>query len=279
MTSQARALHRPAIQVRRLGLTLSAAVPKHFFAGDPFLSAFYAAMSTVFPEGERFFIDAVRHYQPQLDDPALVAEVRRFIGQEAHHGKEHEAFNSWLEAQGYPVAPVLKRITEGLSLARQHLSPRRQLAMTLALEHFTAIMAHQFLTDPTVSEQLHPEVRELFRWHAMEETEHKAVAYDVYVASGGDYWTRALTMLQVTLLFWIRILTITHGYLKSEGNGGLGRMLRGLRWLAISPGPLRKLAPQYLDYFRPGFHPWQHDNHALIAPLQAQMADRVIHRD
>lgn len=279
MTAQVALLSRPAIQVRRLGLKISASVPKHFFADDPFLSSLYAAMSTVFPDGERFFIDSVRRYQKELTDPNLINEVRKFIGQEAHHGLEHEALNSWLEEKGYPITPVLNRIREGLEMARQNLGPRQQLAMTLALEHFTAIMANQFLTHPEMSEGLHPEIHALFSWHAVEETEHKAVAFDVYQATGGGYWNRVLMMIQVTVLFWLRILAITHAYLKSEGNSGIVRMLRGGWWLLGNPGPLRRLIPEYLDYFRADFHPWQHDNRALIAPLQEQLQTNVIARD
>ncbi|MDF1822472.1 MAG: metal-dependent hydrolase [Alcanivoracaceae bacterium] len=273
MTAQAR-LHKAIdITVRKLSLRPSASIAKHFHGGDPFLSAFFAAMSSVFPDGERFFIDSVRHYQKQLNDPELARQVRRFIGQEAHHGQEHEAFNQWLEDKGYPVSETLRRLSEGLSAARQRLSPRQQLAMTLALEHFTAIMANQFLTLPELSEQIHPEIRELFIWHAVEETEHKAVAFDVYQAVDGGYWNRVMIMLQVTLLFWFAITRITWRNLKSEGNASITRMLRGYWWLVGKPGPLRKLLPEYLDYFRPGFHPWDHDNRELIRPLQDRMAE------
>ncbi|MGB1219958.1 MAG: metal-dependent hydrolase [Alcanivoracaceae bacterium] len=273
MTAQAR-LHKAIdITVRKLSLRPSASIAKHFHGGDPFLSAFFAAMSSVFPDGERFFIDSVRHYQKQLNDPELARQVRRFIGQEAHHGQEHEAFNQWLEDKGYPVSETLRRLSEGLSAARQRLSPRQQLAMTLALEHFTAIMANQFLTVPELSEQIHPEIRELFIWHAVEETEHKAVAFDVYQAVDGGYWNRVMIMLQVTLLFWFAITRITWRNLKSEGNASITRMLRGYWWLVGKPGPLRKLLPEYLDYFRPGFHPWDHDNRELIRPLQDRMAE------
>ena len=272
MTAQARLQKAVDITVRKLSLRPSADIARHFHSGDPFLSAFFAAMSSVFPDGERFFIDSVRHYQKQLNDPELVQQVRRFIGQEAHHGQEHEAFNQWLTDKGYPVGETLRRLTEGLAAARQRLSPRQQLAMTLALEHFTAIMANQFLTMPALSEQMHPEIRELFIWHAVEETEHKAVAFDVYQAVDGGYWNRVMIMLQVTLLFWLAITRITWRNLKSEGNASLWRMLRGYGWLLAKPGPLRKLLPEYLDYFRPGFHPWDQDNRELIRPLQDIMA-------
>lgn len=272
MTAQARLNKAIDITVRKLSLRPGKDIDRHFHSGDPFLSAFFAAMSSVFPDGERFFIDSVRHYQDQLDDPELVLHVRRFIGQEAHHGQEHETFNQWLTDKGYPVGETLRRLSEGLSAARQRLSARQQLAMTLALEHFTAIMAHQFLTMPELSEKMHPEIRELFIWHAVEETEHKAVAFDVYQSVDGGYWNRVLIMLQVTLMFWIAISRITWRNLKSEGNASLGRMMRGYWWLLAKPGPLRKLLPEYLDYFRPGFHPWDQDNRELIRPLQARMA-------
>lgn len=270
MNARAHLTDRISIQVRKLGLRPSASLPKHF-AGEAFQSAFLAAMSTVFPDGERFFIDAVRHYRDQLQDPALLAEVSAFIGQEAHHGREHEAFNEWLEEKGYPLSPALERVRDGLNMARRNLSPKRQLAMTIALEHFTAIMAHQFLSNPALSEDMAPEIRELFLWHAVEETEHKAVAFDVYEAAGGDYWTRASTMFQITLLFWFNMMRTTHNYLKSEGNATPGEWLKGTWWLLGKPGPLRRLIPDYLAWFKPGFHPWEQDNRELIGPLQAEM--------
>lgn len=270
----ARAQIRKAIDitVRKLDLKPSSDIPRFFHGDDPFLSAFMAAMSSVFPDGERFFIDSVRHYQDALKDPTLKAEVRAFIGQEAHHGREHEAFNDWLLEKGYPINETLERVTNGLNMARQRLSPRQQLAMTLALEHFTAIMAHQFLTLTELSEDLHPEIRQLFRWHAVEETEHKAVAYDVYEDVDGGYWNRVLMMVEITVLFWFAISRITWRYLRAQGKASVPRMLRGYGWLLFKPGPLLRLLPQYLDYFRPGFHPWDHDNRELIEPLQAEMA-------
>ena len=275
MNARAQISRKIDIQVRKLGLKPAAGTPRHF-AGDAFQSALLAAMSTVFPDGERFFIDSVRHYRDQLQDPALLAEVSAFIGQEAHHGREHETFNEWLEEKGYPVAPILKQVQEGLALARQRLSPKRQLAMTIALEHFTAIMAHQFLASPELSEQMSPEIRELFLWHAVEETEHKAVAYDVYQRTGGDYWTRVTTMLQITLLFWLRISTITLNYLRADHNARPSVILAGLWWMLGKPGPLRRLIPDYLDYYRPGFHPWDQDNRALVKPFQERMAEYQI---
>jgi predicted metal-dependent hydrolase len=32
------------------------------------------------------------------------------------------------------------------------------------------------------------------------------------------------------------------------------------------------VAASYLSYYRPGFHPWQEDDRALIAQMQAEYA-------
>jgi predicted metal-dependent hydrolase len=258
----------PGIRVRRMDFQFTADTPAQFVEGNPFVSAFLAALSSLFPEGERFFIDAVRRYRDELDDSELQEAVRGFVGQEAHHGREHDTFNAWLQEQGYPVADKLERVHAGLNRARQNLAPRRQLAMTIALEHFTAIMAHQLLAHPDVHERLHPEVRELFLWHAVEETEHKAVAFDVYQAVDGGYWNRVLTMLEITLFFWLDTIATTAGFLRARGENRPGPWLKGLGFLLGHPGPLRRLIPAYLAWFQPGFHPWQHDNRALIQPWQ-----------
>ena len=97
------------ITVRRMHFPAPASMDKYWFGGNPLISTFFYAMSATFPDGERFFIDTVRHYQPEVSDPALKQRLRAFIGQEAHHGKAHEDFNSALEAQGFPMAKVAAR--------------------------------------------------------------------------------------------------------------------------------------------------------------------------
>ena len=38
-----------------------------------------------------------------------------------------------------------------------------------------------------------------------------------------------------------------------------------LRFLFGTPGLFRRLGPRYCDWFRPTFHPWDHDNRAKLA--------------
>src|SRR5438874_4221552 len=171
-------------------------VPKHVAAaGDLLHSHVAASLSAVFPDGEDFFVRSVRHFRDQIDDPALKRQVAGFIGQEAMHGREHRAFNDRLAALGYPTKQVERFTKWGLELRERIAPPKANLAATAALEHFTATLAELVLTDEETREQFgHEAVRELFVWHALEESEHKAVAFDVYKAVGGTERMRVWTM-------------------------------------------------------------------------------------
>ncbi|MCA3859791.1 MAG: metal-dependent hydrolase, partial [Burkholderia sp.] len=54
---------------------------------------FMNALSLLFPAGERFFMDSVRNYRDQIEDPELKKQVIGFIGQEAMHTREHIEYN------------------------------------------------------------------------------------------------------------------------------------------------------------------------------------------
>ncbi len=158
----------------------SASVPRDWFCDDAFLSTFLDALSLLFPEGERFFVDSVKQHRDQIPTGELRGRVAGFIGQEAMHGKEHRGFNDLLLSQGFSAAPLVEaRLRWLLRLVRRGLAPRSQLAVTCALEHFTAILAERLLRDERMRQDMHPSARPLWVWHALEESEHKAVAFDV----------------------------------------------------------------------------------------------------
>ena len=160
-----------------------AAVPRDWYGDDPFISTHLDALSLLFPEGERFFVESVKQLRHLIEDEGLRERVTGFIGQEAMHGKEHRAFNEMLVGHGYEAAPKVDRWLRGfLQMVRKVLPKRSQLAATCALEHFTAIMAERLLRDERMREPMHPSIRPLWMWHALEESEHKAVAFDVYRA-------------------------------------------------------------------------------------------------
>jgi predicted metal-dependent hydrolase len=241
-------------------------IPRDWCDGDAYETTFLNALSLLFPEGERFFVDSVKHHKHLVTDPELQRAIVGFIGQEAMHGKEHRAFNEMLIAHGYAEAPrVDAKLRRFLRLVRGTLSRKSQLAVTCALEHFTAMLAEQLLGDARMREQMHPAVRPLWLWHALEESEHKAVAFDVYRAAGGGYMRRASLMLLTTIVFFAA-QALVHGRLLAT-RGALWRpwtWLRGLGRMWIWPGFFTRLAPAYFAYFRPGFHPNDRDTRALL---------------
>src|ERR1043165_1664518 len=178
-------------------------LPPHCAAdGDLILSHLAAGLSSVFPDGEDFFVKSVRHYRDQITDPELKRQVAGFIGQEAMHGREHRALNNRLDELGYPTKRVEKFTKWGLELRTKYAPAKANLAATAALEHFTATLAELVLSDETTRKQFgHPAMRDIFLWHALEESEHKAVAFDVYKAVGGTERMRVWTMNFITVGF------------------------------------------------------------------------------
>lgn len=264
-----------AIPTRRLSFDEALqAVPKHFAAdGDLVLSHLAACLSAVFPEGEEFFVRSVRHFRAQVTDPELKAQVTGFIGQEAMHGREHRAFNRRLAELGYPTR-LIEAVTEhGLKAGERVLPPRANLAITAALEHFTATLAEMLLSDEEVRGLFGDgEVRNLFLWHALEESEHKAVAFDLYRTVAGKEWMRAVTMDFVTAAFVGGLaLAIAVSLLGDRAAWHPARLARSAARAWRSPLVSRRLWRQLRSYNRRGFHPDDRDTSALVAQWREEL--------
>lgn len=243
---------------------------------DPIASAWFAALSCSFPRGEAMFIEAVKAHRDDVP-PRLAAEIRDFIRQEVNHSREHIAFNRAIEDAGYDLTDILCRVN---GLVDQTLStpPIVQLAITCALEHFTAMFAHQFLKNPGALATAGMGDPQLWMWHAVEEIEHKAVAYDTYLHATRNWsafkrWrVRSLLMVLVTFRFLRNRTTDAAELLAQDGITGWQAKWGLVRYLFGTPGILRKIFPAWLAYFRPGFHPWQHDDRHLIAAFDGAEA-------
>lgn len=265
------------VKPRQMDFNFPESIPRYWFDDNPYITHFLNALSSVFPEGERFFIETVRYYQDQIDDPELLKDIRGFIGQEAHHGKQHEAFNELIEQQGYPLKAFGRFVKKRLAATRDFLQPSQRLGITIALEHFTAILAHQALNDPNLTAKAPQPFKNLILWHAIEETEHKAVAFDVFQAVCGDNRIRRSTMFRVTLFFWIHIFSLQAVLLWKDGLPLRPiKFVEAVNFLVGKPGLLRKMAGDYLDYYKADFHPWQHDNRELIADWKSQFSDLAL---
>lgn len=231
-------------------------------------------MSLVIPVGERFFIDAVRHYRDQLTDPDLKKAATAFIGQEAMHGREHDEYNARLIERLPSAAVFEKRVKALLDWFHGNTPPAMRLSTTIALEHITAIMADGLLKEPRVSENAERGYAALWRWHALEETEHKGVAYDVWEATQGNgpvaYTVRAIGLVLATAIFWAMVAPHFLNFVRQEGQLTDAKGWRSFYRMAFGEvGFLRKMVRPWFDYFRPGFHPWDDDNSHYLAEVES----------
>ncbi|MFM9852319.1 MAG: metal-dependent hydrolase [Sphingomonadaceae bacterium] len=260
---------------RRFGRGQSQA--RWWLGGDPIATAFYNALSVTFPRGEAFFVESVRAHREGAPEK-LAGEINAFIKQEVIHSREHVSFNKRIVDAGYDISGLEQTVVESLELTKGR-PVILNLAVTMALEHYTATLAQQLLANPKHLREADAESANLWRWHAIEEIEHKGVAYDTWLHATRD-WTRwkrwkvkALMMMIVTVKFWTKRYIGTKALLAQDGISGW-RTDFGIIWFMIGkPGMLRKIFPAWAAYFLPGFHPWNHDDRHLIKLVDSDYED------
>ncbi len=253
---------------------------KWWFNGDPVATAWHNSLSVAFPRGESFFIESLKVFRADAP-PKLESEIRAFTAQEGNHAREHAAFNRTANNSGYNLSGIEKRLEFQVANARQRPAIAN-LAATMALEHFTAIMAHQQLKRPDRFVNVPGEIGELWLWHAAEEIEHKAVAYDTWLHATRDWsrWKRwkikSLLMLIVSRNFLEYRLADIFDLLEQDGLTGFKWKFRVYAFLFWRPGMIKSIFPAWLSFFRPGFHPWKIDDRHLIMKYDSEFADAVM---
>ncbi len=239
-----------------------------WFDNHPFKTAWFNAMSMTFPLGEKFFIDSVRHFAGEIDDPKLLQEIRGFCGQEGYHRREHERYNRELcKRRGYDYDYLEGRLEKNIAFSKKTFSPLKQLALTAAFEHITAIMAELALSpDAPMIAAVDPAMQALWDWHAAEEMEHKAVAFDVYRAIGGSEIMRKSALRQATFFLLLDVgIGLVHMLRRDGTMWNLQVWREGWQFLFAQSGILRRVWPAYKNYYTDDFHPWQRDTDELLA--------------
>lgn len=237
-------------------------VPRFWFGGDPFKTRMFDALSLTFPDGERYFIESVRLFRDKIKDPALQARVADFIRQEAQHGMAHDKMNQVMKEQGMPVESFIKVLNKIFKFELSRRSPQYNIAMTAAAEHLTALMAETFYSHRETLEDAHPYVRALLAWHAIEEMEHRDVAFDVMKQVGEvPEATRKFALAFTTVMMFGFTTYRANIMLKYDGFNRLERLkmtTKGLPWFFGKNGMLTRMRDQYSDWFKKDFHPSQH---------------------
>ena len=247
--------------------------------GNPYASALYNALSATFPKGEAFFVESVRRYRDKV--PArLNEEIKAFTTQEVIHSREHAAFNRRAADSGYDLSNLEAQVEYRLSITKTK-PPIVSLAATMALEHFTAILAHELLADPSHLAGADKDAADLWCWHACEEIEHKGVAYDTWLHATRNWprkkrWkVKAKVMLFVTRNFVVDRTAGSLELMRQDGVTGLRAWSRLLWYLWVYPGMFRKIGVAWFKFFLPGFHPWNEDDRNLLRAYEASAAVRA----
>ena len=250
-------------------------VPKHFARdGDIVMSHVLTVLSSVFPDGEDYFVRSVEAVRDRIRDPRLRDDVEGFIGQESMHGREHRALNEHLAELGYPTRAIGAYVRVLTAFRERLQSERGNLAVTAGLEHYTATLAETLLTEPDARAEVgHDSVRNLLLWHALEEAEHKAVAFDVYQYVGGTERMRIATMWLIHLTFVLEtsLWTLVSLMMDPAARRHPLRVLRSLGRLQRSPFASPRLVRQLLQYNRRGFHPNDRDTTELVAEWRSRL--------
>ncbi|MFT6275994.1 MAG: putative metal-dependent hydrolase [Halioglobus sp.] len=270
--SQATTPANVQIKPRNRSHDIAEALQGEWLDNNAFLTAAFNGMSITFPAGEKFFIDSVRHYRDDVTDPVLQEHIRGFCGQEGFHRREHQRYNEALcSARGYDLEKLESKMTKRLKWAQKNLPPIQNLAITVAIEHFTAVLAELMLSSDSVMNKADPSMRELWRWHSAEEMEHKSVAFDVYRAVGGSEELRIAVMKRTSLFVGLELMRAIFYILRKDGQLFNFKLWRsGIAGLFGKQGAFAGGMAPYKEFYEEGFHPWQQDTQHLLIDWAAE---------
>lgn len=255
-----------AIGARIPQVDWSTGFERHWCGGSAAVTHAFNALSFLFPQGERYFIEVTREVARGVDfsgHRGLAQAVAGFIGQESMHARQHAQYNAVLEEQGF--ANVVRSYIVGLqSIGNRLFSPLTRLAVVCGYEHYTAILGNFILRNPRVLEPAPPDMALIWGWHSAEETEHKAVCFDLYRVAGGGWLRRSLVFLLVSVNFSLMFARLYFSLLHRDGCLRPSR-LAPTAWQCAqfffgASGVAWHLLWHSVRYLSPRFHPWNQDN-------------------
>ncbi|MBL8033056.1 MAG: metal-dependent hydrolase [Leptospiraceae bacterium] len=260
------------IKPHRIDVQFDESLPKHWFGDSAFLSHVLNTWTAIFPDAERYFVRWSKKALASVTDAQIKKDIQGFIGQETMHANQHEKLWDLLRAQGYNLDPVLWVVQKvAFDWIEKAMPDKANYALVAGLEHFTAMFGEIYFENPELMNKMHGEMKRLFEWHAAEEIEHKAVAYDQLMQIDDSYALRTGVMN----LAVVGLYLITFGnafYFMAQDRS----LFNPKEWLTIADvffgkyDLARKTLVKFLEYYKPGFHPWDNENYHLAQPTLAQ---------
>lgn len=185
------------LEVRKIPFQFDDDINVHWIPNEPELSAMFNGSSITMPYLEPFLMRTISEAKKQVSDKVLLKEMSDFVGQEGQHYQVHNRFNELLKSKKYPeLADVEQQMTQSYKrLSKKTL--RTRMAYTAGFEAMTMGVTKWIIGRRVqLFAGADPRVASFILWHMVEETEHKRVAYDAYVALYGsglsNYFARAL---------------------------------------------------------------------------------------
>jgi predicted metal-dependent hydrolase len=269
-SSPRQARDRAPIPRRKMEFDFHSVDKQFWFADNGLITAMLSALSATFPPGEKEFVQSVMHYRDQITDPVLREQMKGFASQEGHHSYQHRQANAWLDTKGFAATDIEQDAEKSIAAMGPKRKPAERLASTVVLEHITAILAEYMLTHEEMMASMPEPARELLMWHAVEEIEHKAVAFDVFEAVSGDRELLHRVGALTTAFFLFQQVRRTAMTLKALDHRPSAReWVDTAKFLFGRKGVITSVAKPYREFFRDTFHPWDHDNKQLIEDWKA----------
>lgn len=251
-------------------------LPWYWCDNSAFKTHFLNALSLVLPECEKFFIANTKPFLKSITDKEQVAEVREFCLQEGYHRHAHIKYNNWLEQGGMPVSELNDSTNRAWRWCNRILTAKQKLALTICIEHITVVYAAILLSDQELFGQMNPHFRQIWNFHAVEEIEHKAVTMNLWNSAGGTEIMKRLFMLLALPLYIYFVAKHTLVFLHADG-----KLLDAKTWADCiqflfnkRTGLIRRSFIPWLDIFKTGFHPNDH-NHAHLLQIPKIVVDHT----
>lgn len=236
--------------------------PKYWNNQSPVQTYHMNVLAAYLPYGERFFIHCVKSFAHKIQEPKLKTDISAFLKQEAYHGREHSRLFKRTIATHYPNLDVSKYkfwITGTIAFLG---GKKFRLAMAAAGEHYTAVVANAFLKYPDCFENMPKDLAIVWKWHAIEELEHKEVVFNMLKPLKIGYLMRSTAFLLMTV---IQISSYIRPFLHMVKHD---KLLFSLGFYQSIAQYFRSLRAEsfrnYWAYLKPSFHPSQQDTDQLI---------------
>lgn len=247
---------------------------ERFFLNKELASSYFEALSIFLTFGEDVVISTARYHRDFVKDPTLKLRLTSLIGQEAIHSKVHNQFNDEvLKENNFPVEFLRYLADKVFEYGILKLPQPVQLSLMAGIEHYTAVLAEFMMQHEEYFFASQDEKqRAMWMWHMLEESEHKDIAYDVFLELSGNYWLRIVGFLLATLtiLGGVSLGGYLIPFIRKPSNlinpKYMKDMIESTALLFGSErGVFGSSAMHILEYFKPSFHPNDHDTSEYLA--------------